>query len=179
MSVVGLELQWTSPNGDSGDAVLERLTVGFERLGEDLGDFQRFVWPHVTEALETESKGQFDVEGGGPSGSWAQLSPAYAAWKEQNYPGQTILRRTDKLFEALTQSSSPFARRETTSDTFNFGTQGVEYASHHQVGTDVLVPRPLFDFGTEFEAALVRAGALGAREAITHSGVEEFVEVTP
>lgn len=178
MSVQGLELQW-QVGSETGDAVLERMTVAFERLGEGLSDFSRFTFPKVIEAFEAESRGQFDVEGGGPSGSWAALSPAYAAWKEQNYPGQTILRRTDKLFEALTSSSSPFARREISKDSLDYGTLGVEYASFHQLGTDVLTARPPFDFGSEMERSLTRAMAEGAREAIAASGVADFTEVTP
>lgn len=178
MSVQGLELQWQVGN-ETGEAVLERMTVAFERLGAGLADFEKYTFPKVIGALEEEARGQFGAEGGGPSGPWASLSPAYAAWKEQAYPGQGILRRTDKLFEALTSSSSPFARRVVTSSTLDYGTLGVEYASFHQLGTDVLQARPPFDFGDEMNANLTRAMAEGAREAITDSGVEQFAEVSP
>ncbi len=177
MSVQGLELQWQVGN-ETGDAVLERMTVAFERLGEGLADFERYTFPKVIEAFEEEARGQLGVEGGGPSGPWAALSPTYAAWKESNYPGQPILQLTGNLYEALTQSSSPFALREVSSTTLNYGTVGIEYASHHQLGTDVLTPRPPFDFGSEFETALVRAMAEGAREAIAASGITAFAEVT-
>lgn len=177
MSVQGLELQW-QVGSETGDAVLERMTVAFERLGEGLADFERYTFPKVITAFEEEARGQFGVEGGGPSGPWAALSPAYAAWKEANYPGQPILKRSGDLYEALAQSSSPLALRETTTSTLNYGTAGVEYASYHQLGTDVLTPRPPFDFGGEFETALTRAMAEGAREAIAASGVAEFAEVT-
>lgn len=47
---------------------------------------------------------QFDSEGGYGAGGWAPLSPRYAAWKQQQYPGRGILEATGALRDSLTTS---------------------------------------------------------------------------
>jgi hypothetical protein len=42
--------------------------------------------------------------------SWPRLSPAYEAWKAANYPGQTINRRTDRMYDSLTGGPEGFWR---------------------------------------------------------------------
>ncbi len=174
--IAGLEITWQVAGADAGEAVLDRIAVAFERAGNELADFSKNVFPKLTPVFEAEMARQFDAEGGGPSGAWRPLLPAYARWKEEHYPGKTILRRTDDIFTALTQSSSPLAARVFSGDHFNFGTQGVPYASHHQVSLNA---RPIFDFSEDFESDLARAALDGAREAVAAAGLDEFVEVVP
>lgn len=174
MSVVGLHIEYQVGSVAAGEDVLERISVAFERTGDELKDFSKHVFPKLTPVFEAEERRQFDAQGGGPRGGWAALSPAYAAWKEQHYPGQSILRRTDALYEALTSSSSVFAERVMSGEEFNFGTRGVPYASFHQVGPN---PRPPFDFSEDFERDVAGAALEGAREAMEQAGLTEFVEV--
>ena len=102
----------------------------------------RHVFPLLPPVFEAAEQRQFDAEGTGPvAGSWAPLSSMYAEWKAQKFPGQPILVATGALRDALTKSSSPLAARDWSSSTFQFGTADVEYASHHQLGTEKM---PLF-----------------------------------
>lgn len=174
--IAGLAIEFSIAGQTGGPAVLERIAVAFERTGDELQNFSKYVFPKLSPVFEAEERRQFDAQGGGPSGPWAQLSPAYAKWKEQNYPGQTILRRTDALYEALTESSSVFAERVQSGDTFEFGTRALEYASYHQVGENA---RPPFDFSPDFEMDVERAALDAAREAMQKSGLDEFVTEAP
>lgn len=178
MSVLGLELQWLVNGVATDDTVMERISVAFERAGEEVRDFEKHLWPKVTAALETDVRRQFAEQGGGPRGSWEQLSPQYAAWKNQNYPGQAILRRTDAMYLALTDSSHPNARRAAAgADTFEFGTIGLEYPSFHQLGTVHMTDRPPFDFGSDFRRDLQQAVGEAVREAVAAAKLDEFAEV--
>lgn len=165
--------------GDAGENVLERMAVAFERTGDELEDFGSSIFPKLTPLFEAEMAKQFDSEGSGSTGSWAQLSPAYEAWKSQNFPGNPILQLTGNMMAGLTQSSSPFATRAFDRDTFEFGTSGVEYASFHQLGTATMPSRPPFDFSDDFERDLSAAALDAAREVIDSTGLGEFVEVAP
>ncbi len=170
--ISGLHIEWKMPGVDEGEALLERLSVAFERAGDELADFFKYI--ELTPLFEAEMRRQFDAEGGGASGPWDPLTPAYEKWKEKHFPGKTILRRSDDLFEALTNSASPLALRVTSSDSFNFGTDGVPYADVHQVGQHA---RPIFDFSTDFERDLAGASLEASREALRASGLTQFVEV--
>lgn len=173
--ISGFKIEYQVGNVPAGDDVMERMAFAFERAGDNLTDFGRFVFPRLVPVFEAELKQQFDARGRGPSqGAWAQLSERYAAWKELNYPGMGLLERTGRLREALTSSSSPFAMRSIQTDTFDFGTVGVEYASYHQTGTDFMVDRPPFDFTDDFESNAKRAAAAGVREALADAKATDF-----
>lgn len=182
MSVVGFELQWlvNGREASDGGAVLERIGVAFERSGDEVKDFEKYLWPKVTAALETDVRRQFAEQGGGPArGSWVELSPDYAAWKAKNYPGQPILQRTGAMYRALTDGNDPHALRASAgSDTFEFGTRGLEYPSFHQLGTIRMVDRPPFDFGSDFQRDLQQAGMDAVREALRAARMDEFAEVS-
>jgi hypothetical protein len=82
-----------------GDVQLDRA---FNRVEQDISDFRNF-WPGVILAFYEIETAQFQTEGAqGASGQWAALSPAYKAFKEVEFPGKTILRRTDALYESMT-----------------------------------------------------------------------------
>lgn len=63
--------------------------------GTDIGDILEQVTNPVREALRE----WFESEG---DGSWEPLSPTYAAWKSQHFPGKGINRATDVLFKSMT-----------------------------------------------------------------------------
>lgn len=168
--ISGFKVEW-----DSGEDTPERMVAAFERAGDELADFGQYLFPRMVPVFEAEMAEQFDAEGKGASGSWAPLSAQYAEWKEQNYPGRPILQREGVLHEALTSSASPFARRVTTADSFDFGTIGVEYADLHQLGTSRMPRRPPFDFSDDFERLLTQEGAEAAREAVANAGADEFL----
>lgn len=83
----------------SGDVQLDRA---FNRVEERISDFRDF-WPGVIRAFYEIETEQFQSEGAkGASGPWTPLSPAYKLFKEQEFPGKTILRREDALYESMT-----------------------------------------------------------------------------
>lgn len=174
--IAGLHIEYLVGGVDEGPGALERLSVAFERAGDELADFEKHVFPRLAPVFEAEMAKQFGSEGSGQTGTWAQLSPGYEAWKSQHYPGNPILEATGRMREGLTESSSPFATRVVAGNNFEFGTLGVEYASFHQVGTALMPARPVFDFSSDFERDLAAAALDAAREAVRVSGLAEFVE---
>jgi phage gpG-like protein len=173
----GINIEYRVGNVPSGEDTLERMSVAMERAGAELADFGSHVFPKMVPVFEAEVAKQFELEGRGPNvGSWAQLSPAYEEWKGRNYPGMPILVRTGALRDALTHSGANNALRDVNSSTFNYGTQGLDYASFHQSGTEDMPDRPPFDFTADFERDVLRAALEGAREAVHASGADEFIE---
>ncbi len=177
--IAGLHIEYQVAGVDTDEAVLERISTAFERTGDELKDFGKHVFPKLTPVFEAEERRQFDAQGGGPRGSWAALSPTYAKWKEANYPGKPINRRSDALYEALTESTSVFAARVVSGQDFDFGTHGLDYASWIQLGTGSMIDRPPFDFSSDLERDLVDAALEGVREAIHETGLDEFVTEAP
>lgn len=172
----GLKVEWAVGGQPGGDDTPQRMAVAFERAGHELADFGRYVFPKLVPVFEQELADQFAAEGRGPvAGGWAPLSEQYARWKEDNYPGQPILQREGRLHEALTSSSSPFAKRVYSGEEFDFGTVNVEYASYHQLGTGHMPARPPYDFGSDMERLLLQEGEAAAREAIAAAGADEYL----
>lgn len=178
--ISGFKLEWSIGDRDSGEDTIERMAVAFERAGDELRDFGRYLFPRMTPVFEQEMQDQFASEGRGPNaGAWAPLSEQYARWKEEHYPGQPILQREGTLHEALTSSGSPFAKRVISGDTFDFGTVGVEYASFHQLGTSRMPARPEFDFGGDMERLLQAEGLAAAREALAAAEADQYLDEGP
>lgn len=115
------------------DARLDRLDVAAANLFS--------TWLKATELLEAAEQSQFESEGAFGSGGWKPLSEAYAAWKEQHYPGKPILQREGALFDSLTEQAAPGAIRDIFPNFMQFGTS-VPYAVFHQEGTDTMPARP-------------------------------------
>jgi phage gpG-like protein len=67
------------------------------------------------------------------------MSPAYAARKALAYPGQPIMRRTDRLYDSLTSETSDTIY-DVAPQRLVMGTT-VEYSEKHQEGGGRLPPR--------------------------------------
>lgn len=177
--IVGVAIEYMVNDSATDSAVVERMSVAFERAGDEIKDFDRYLWPRVTEVFETEMRKQFAEQGGGQSGSWEALSPEYAAWKSATYPGQPILQRTGDMMRALTDSADAHAERAVAGEQFQFGTRGLDYPSFHQLGTRFMPARPLYDFSDDFKRDLQDATLAAVREALEVAGLNEFVRVEP
>lgn len=203
MSVFGFELSYYV--GDRrDDLVLHRLKAAFERAALDVARPGQFLFPKLIELMEAEVKGQFNQRGRGPiAGKWQPLSPAYAKWKRQRYPGKPILVRTGDLKAGLTDSSSPFAARDYNETELNYGTAGVPYASFHQTGashrarssvfgrirnffhpaSDLgrgaggLPARPPIDFRQLFEKRVQSAALQAVRDSIRAARNEDLLQL--
>ncbi|HYE86258.1 MAG TPA: phage virion morphogenesis protein [Vicinamibacterales bacterium] len=79
----------------------EPVSVALSRFGDRIKDFRPFWIEYFAPSFYRSIQRNFELEGQAVGG-WAPLSPAYKAWKDQHYPGKTILRRTDALFRSLT-----------------------------------------------------------------------------
>lgn len=77
-----------------------------------------------------EEKKWLDSEG---EGSWVPLSPGYAAWKKQHYPGRRMLQRTGRMYDELTGRRSRVRVRRDGASIEVKNTYWVE----HQLGIDV------------------------------------------
>ena len=94
---------------------------------------------------------RFDSEGAYAGQTWTPLSPGYAKWKATHYPGQTILRLTDRMYGSLTSRTGDTLFRVTTKR-FEFGTR-VPYAKKHQRGLDGMKVLPVITKYTQAEIA--------------------------
>jgi hypothetical protein len=82
-----------------GEVIIDR---SFNRVEQEITDFRNF-WPGVITTFYEIENEQFLTEGAsGASGKWTPLSPAYKLFKEREFPGKTILRREDALYESMT-----------------------------------------------------------------------------
>jgi hypothetical protein len=69
----------------------------------------------LTERWRRINKEQFKAQGRGAHGKWKALSSAYAEWKQRHFPGKSILRRTDRLYNAATSGTESVGRGTRTS----------------------------------------------------------------
>lgn len=109
-----------------GDVQLHRT---LDRFTEAVGDM-RPAWGAIRDRFVRLEQRQFASEGQTASGGWSPLSPRYAAWKAAHFPGKTILRRTDELFNSLTEGPAVFVSE---GQFMVIGTD-VAYAAFHQRG---------------------------------------------
>ena len=75
--------------------------------------------PLLSRDFRTMEREHFDTEG---HGTWPELSPPYATWKEVKYPGKPILQGTGALYAALTREGG--ADEYETGDTFTIKVGG-------------------------------------------------------
>lgn len=111
-----------------GDVQLKRTLARYDAI-----DNATPLWNVLAGRFARLEALQFASEGAHTSGGWAPLSPRYAEWKAANYPGKTILRRTDALYESLT--SRPLGI-EILEPGFMVLGSDVDYGAYHQLGTD-------------------------------------------
>jgi len=111
-------------------AATQDFTTIFEKVGEDFRDIE---------------KERFDLA------PWTPLSQAYGAWKELHYPGQPVLRLTNKMYEAMTRTQSEDNVSEIHPTYALFGAQGESGAKAlwHQVGAGNLPQRTIIEFTEE------------------------------
>jgi len=131
----------------AGDVQLAR---SLSRFGDGIKDF-RPVWEQIVKSFWDIERKQFESEGGYGSGGWLPLSPSYAAWKEENYPGKPILQRSGALFESLTGQASGTIK-QISDKSLTIGTD-VFYAIFHQKGSKA---RPPIDLTEQDKTAFMK-----------------------
>lgn len=116
-----------------GDVQLDRTLARYDAINDATA-----LWDVLASRFARLERAQFASEGAHASGGWAPLSPRYAEWKADHYPGQTILRREDDLYRSLT--SRPLGI-EILEPTFMVLGSDVDYGLFHQLGTDRMPQR--------------------------------------
>jgi phage gpG-like protein len=131
-----------------GDRLLKAL-AGLQDAVSDLRPFWRNVFApqyfgSVQDLFTTEGRVR-GIGGRFRKGFvWARLSPRYKAWKEQHYPGKTILVREGDLRASVRWSHGRLGAGgifDAQPRHLIFGTD-VPYAAYHQYGTDKMPARP-------------------------------------
>jgi phage gpG-like protein len=106
-----------------------QLDRELERITDRTADLTP-VWDDIIDDFLRLETRQFDTQGV-YSGGWSPLSPAYAARKAREFPGQPILQATGDLMRSLTRGP---AVRIVRPQSVMFGSD-VEYGRYHQAGT--------------------------------------------
>lgn len=138
------------PSGWSYSAETRRIRLRLKGMRERAQDVSPALDGWVDDVVE-EVTLNFASEGERFGHAWAPLSPAYAAWKSLHYPGKTILRRTDKLYESLTVR--PLAIERIGKQSATVGTD-VPYARYHRDGTDKMPSRPFLELTAELQRSV-------------------------
>lgn len=124
----------------SGLLTLLHVGQGVRALADT--DFVPFFERVVEPDFERIQLDQFASQGArGEGGSWAPLSPAYAAAKARRFPGRPILEASGRMKGSLTQAGHPDSFRRITRTSYERGTS-VPYASAHATGTSRMPARP-------------------------------------
>lgn len=111
---------------------------GLTRLVSRTRDFSE-VFRRIGEDFRDVMKEQFDAEGYG----WEKLSTRYRVWKDKHFPGKTILRREDKMYNAMTRKGAAGNVNRVSATEAAFGAEGEpgRIAHFHQIGAGRLPVR--------------------------------------
>lgn len=91
--------------------------------------------------------------GGNPI-EWPALSPAYDQWKHTAYPGQPLMRLSDRLYESLTSQTGDTIW-EVGPKHITFGSR-VPYFEYHMTGTSKMPARPPLQISEDAVKKLTR-----------------------
>jgi len=103
---------------------------GIARFADGVSDY-RPIWPVIEDDFYALEKDQFRSEGKEGGEGWKELSPAYAAWKQAQFPGKPILERTGALARSLTSGKDASAVKIEERKTLTLGSR-IPYAIYHQ-----------------------------------------------
>lgn len=106
-----------------------------------VGDLRPFWREFFIPDVRQMYREQFDTEGARGGQKWRPLSPKYASWKAANFPGKTILRRFDRLYDSLVGKTGD-SIEIATAQQIRIGSKLV-YGKYHQDGTDNMPARPM------------------------------------
>lgn len=128
----------------------EPFTLGLDRFEDNVRN-ARPAFEAMADLAAEKNRKQFQTQGTHSGTRWANLSPAYAAWKARRYPGKPILVRTGALRESLIRR--PMDVDIVTDRGMTVGTS-IPYAKWHQRGTPNMPARPLLGPPTDSEERL-------------------------
>lgn len=124
---------------------VELFDRAFNRLDQSVSDF-RGIWPEVSGTIYNIFGRAFDTEGASTAaGKWKELTPAYAKAKAIEFPGQSILRAENTLFESMTDPEAADAVFLPERDQLTIGSRDPK-ARVHQFGLGRQPARPFISF---------------------------------
>ena len=131
----------------------QRLHAYLSEVENRLTDYTRLWSDFIAPLVAGEIAEVFETEG---RGEWPPLHPVYAAEKEITHPGKSILRRDDNYIQAATSTLHPGNIARFSSSEMVWGvdggyfeaTYGENYPEQHELGTERLPSRPVFDLIT-------------------------------
>jgi phage gpG-like protein len=135
---------------------IETLNRAFNRTEGFVADMRNFA-PAISEEFYKAEAEQFDSEGAkGASGKWTPLSKAYAKFKAQRFPGETILRATGHMEASLTSSDALDAVFFASQDEIVLGTKDPKAVAHHR-GSGRLPSRPVISLSEAQKRSMSKA----------------------
>ena len=111
----------------------QQVLRGFSRFTDGVKDMSPALSQIAEEFFGRIMPAQFESQGAYGAGGWAPLSPAYAAWKEANYPGRPILVLSGLMKESLTGGGNAYTIKQIAPLRLEVGTR-ISYALKHQQG---------------------------------------------
>lgn len=112
------------------------------------------LWPDVAAVIRSIFKEQFDTQGGHGGAVWAPLTHPYAERKELEWPGKTILRASDEMFESFTVPGASGAIYLFTPRQLIMGSS-LERATWHQEGTERMAARKIINLTAKDEERII------------------------
>ena len=113
------------------DPPIEGLSFAVDRFADGISDFSG-LFGTLSGRFQAGMRKQFASQGGWGAGGWADLSPAYDAWKREHYPGRPIGVLRGYLRNAMTGGSGYMER--IGKDAAEFGmadsSKAVQYGRH-------------------------------------------------
>lgn len=128
----------------------QQMHAWLSRFTDTIKDF-RPIWPDIAREFWAIQKEQFDSHG---HGNWAPLSPRYAAWKAQHYPGQGLLVREGTLRNAATGGTGHTMQE--APNTLELGWKVAPYWIFHQRGTGRMPRRKVIDLREEDKIRIMK-----------------------
>jgi phage gpG-like protein len=133
------------------EQILDREISRFSNGAQDF----RIIAPTLLVTIRDIVREQFAAQGRGLTGRWRKLSERYRKAKEKKYPGQPILRASDKMFNSL-MSRTQYSIVSLRKTELIYGTR-VPYASYHQNGTPKMARRPIIDLREQDRDRIIKA----------------------
>lgn len=129
----------------------KQLSRSFTRFADKIKDF-RPVFEAVGKVFNQILRDKFQ------NNDWKPLSPAYEAQKERRYPFQSILRASDKMFNALTKKDAQGNVHDVRELAATFGASGGQgrIAGFHQQGTRRMPQRKIIDLTEKNKKDMMR-----------------------
>lgn len=148
-----------------------QLVHGLKLWQTRISDWRPF-WDDIEQFLQDRIKLSFATEGGSSEGGrWEPLSPKYAEWKQQHYPGRGMLVLSGGLKGSLTEDLHPQALRQKRKTTFNFSSRNPLAVIHHEGLGDWLPARPLLVLTETDKKAIVEHARMWVTQRALESGL--------